>query len=530
MYKTLYDLVESTATFTQGSIVQAGAYQYEVTRKKTNLSDPTPAARVSTKSGWLLKPLLNALGSMTASAFGGDNFSHLPFSEKYSSSSAADDLLAYVKEVGCPGVFDVRISRREALVLPDSDQNYYFLDLLVPLPKLNSSVWGADEYMINVTGRNVTLHGPKLECMHRANGIRISSGSVYIDHAKIKSFTNVGVLFAGSAGNNVLFEPEITQIDSTDLPRFNVDSNYTGTCIKFTRPDDIVIGGISRWAGICVHFTDTATTCQLIRHHPYNGRPSIPNEVLPRKNPKLIRVDRGASNINIFDCYLDNGQIDLYTDSTRLRNNMFLCNTKAVEYTEKYVIGIHPSVANQGMPTRLDIDTYAVSNLPADFKFLDFRSSASAWWAVSMTPADIVGLTSGVVRVNGPEHSVITSPNTADGNVVSRTYKPVGTMQYIKQLGSGQEYTETYGSSYQLEINGVNRFRVNPSKGVSIGPAAPHSSAALDIQSSDGFLIVPRITSAARDNQTPIAGAIIYNTTINKFQGRIAGAWVDLNT
>jgi len=54
------------------------------------------------------------------------------------------------------------------------------------------------------------------------------------------------------------------------------------------------------------------------------------------------------------------------------------------------------------------------------------------------------------------------------------------------------------------------------------------------IQTLQGYLtqfgiLVPRLTTAQRNSiQSPIDGQIIYNTTLNKFQGRENGAWVNL--
>lgn len=42
-------------------------------------------------------------------------------------------------------------------------------------------------------------------------------------------------------------------------------------------------------------------------------------------------------------------------------------------------------------------------------------------------------------------------------------------------------------------------------------------------------IFVPRLTTAQRDAlQNVINGQLIYNTTLDKFQGREAGAWVNL--
>jgi len=54
------------------------------------------------------------------------------------------------------------------------------------------------------------------------------------------------------------------------------------------------------------------------------------------------------------------------------------------------------------------------------------------------------------------------------------------------------------------------------------------------IQTLQGYLtqfgiLVPQLTTAQRNSiQSPVNGQIIYNTTLNKFQGRENGAWVNL--
>lgn len=59
-----------------------------------------------------------------------------------------------------------------------------------------------------------------------------------------------------------------------------------------------------------------------------------------------------------------------------------------------------------------------------------------------------------------------------------------------------------------------------------IGTTSPATSAALDITSTTGALLVPRMTTTQRDAMTAIDGMIIYNTTASEFQSRKAGAWV----
>ncbi|NDF99774.1 MAG: hypothetical protein EB101_12860 [Chitinophagia bacterium] len=54
---------------------------------------------------------------------------------------------------------------------------------------------------------------------------------------------------------------------------------------------------------------------------------------------------------------------------------------------------------------------------------------------------------------------------------------------------------------------------------VGIGTATPNSAAALDINSTSKGLLMPRLTTAQRDAISPVAGLVIYNTSVEKFQG-----------
>lgn len=59
---------------------------------------------------------------------------------------------------------------------------------------------------------------------------------------------------------------------------------------------------------------------------------------------------------------------------------------------------------------------------------------------------------------------------------------------------------------------------------VGIGTTSPQG--ALDVSSTTGALIVPRMTTAQRDALTAVNGMIIYNTTTNQFNFYENGAWV----
>jgi hypothetical protein len=63
---------------------------------------------------------------------------------------------------------------------------------------------------------------------------------------------------------------------------------------------------------------------------------------------------------------------------------------------------------------------------------------------------------------------------------------------------------------------------------VGIGTSSPDTSALLDLSSTTGALIVPRMTTDQRNALTATAGMIIFNTTTSTFQGYTGSTWTDL--
>lgn len=61
-----------------------------------------------------------------------------------------------------------------------------------------------------------------------------------------------------------------------------------------------------------------------------------------------------------------------------------------------------------------------------------------------------------------------------------------------------------------------------------IGTLAPVTSAALEIVSTTGALLPPRMTTTQRDALTPVNGMILYNSTANQLQGYVGGSWASL--
>jgi hypothetical protein len=87
------------------------------------------------------------------------------------------------------------------------------------------------------------------------------------------------------------------------------------------------------------------------------------------------------------------------------------------------------------------------------------------------------------------------------------------------------------GSSSPITFyrDSVNPTMIIDSSGnVGIGTMTPATSAILDITSTTGALLLPRMTTTQRDALTAVNGMLIYNSTDNKFQGYENGAWANL--
>ena len=85
-------------------------------------------------------------------------------------------------------------------------------------------------------------------------------------------------------------------------------------------------------------------------------------------------------------------------------------------------------------------------------------------------------------------------------------------------------YAKTSGSTQNFEqvlVNGNNANGNNlvNTGTIGVGTATPNASAAVDISSTTGSLLLPRMTTAQRNNLTAAEGMMIYNTTETQYQG-----------
>jgi hypothetical protein len=100
------------------------------------------------------------------------------------------------------------------------------------------------------------------------------------------------------------------------------------------------------------------------------------------------------------------------------------------------------------------------------------------------------------------------------------------TDNYLSTLAS-YEYSSNQWIFY---TNSAERIRIDAAGRVGIGTSAPDASSLLDVTSTTGGVLFPRMTGTQRDAiGSPANGLVLYNTTTNKLQVRAAGAWVDLH-
>lgn len=99
--------------------------------------------------------------------------------------------------------------------------------------------------------------------------------------------------------------------------------------------------------------------------------------------------------------------------------------------------------------------------------------------------------------------------------------KPILTMLNDQPFGSANLLFD--GNSIKIQNSVV--ATISAGIAVGFGTAAPNSNSILDLTSTKGALLVPRMTTTQKNALTAVNGMIVYDSTLNKFQGYENGAW-----
>lgn len=388
--------------------------------------------------------------------------------------AALTKMVAQVKHVAnlgkyTGGVFDGNFLISQTLVL-DAAATWLFKGKLKA-----SGTFTINSFMIDIMALNGDLINLYLECNHRAAGVKASRGQTNISYPTVNRFKYRGISLESTVGGDTkVFLPSITQIFQSDVALWDDDANFDGDGIVLARADDEVIGGIIRYCGKPIRVLSTAKTSWITGVHPYNGRPPILDgngdvvSMNRRLDPKLIVVEAGASGINIQDCYLDNGQVDLYSPSVAIRNCRYLFNNQAVDVTNKYLIGVFAN--GQTSPYQLDIDCKMMDANPKkriigtpdtfeDIAQISYRSFGANSWTGVYTGFD--GNIPDAANITATAGRFTIFHREGSGDPFETFYKPDGFMRFAYRVGavSGNFAYQDWGPDTTSFGNGSFRFK-----------------------------------------------------------------------
>lgn len=130
-------------------------------------------------------------------------------------------------------------------------------------------------------------------------------------------------------------------------------------------------------------------------------------------------------------------------------------------------------------------------------------------------------ITSGAAQVTVGEGLLAESPSISNTSTIGTLYGA-----RIKSQKTGAAVTKGYG----VYAEGTSDLNVLAGR-TTIGSAAdPTASVALDVNSTTGALLPPRMTTTQKNALTPTAGMIVQDTTLGKLQQYQGSAWADIGT
>ncbi len=197
-------------------------------------------------------------------------------------------------------------------------------------------------------------------------------------------------------------------------------------------------------------------------------------------------------------------------------------------------------LASSVVQAKLDAATGAIvaggGNVTLDvtgIKFIEGSgNSNSLWWRTAAAPTTVfasifaarISSTTSVMNM-GVTAPVADTTAITDTVISANNSNARDTSLYLRKYGTSHATKADFGYAMFNASNGVSIFR-GPFPNAIVEPVA---SAALDVQSTTGAFIPPRMTTTEKNALTPTAGMVLWDTTLTKLQVYTGSAWVDLH-
>ena len=175
-------------------------------------------------------------------------------------------------------------------------------------------------------------------------------------------------------------------------------------------------------------------------------------------------------------------------------------------------------LANQAVGLRMIIQQGSIGGTSVYSETFAVTTNANGLVNVEIGNGSVLsGTFASIDWANGP-YFIETAVDAAGGTA----YSVMGTSQLMSVPYA--LYAKTSGSTQNLQqvlVNGNNANGNNlvNTGTIGVGTATPNASAAIDITSTTGSLLLPRMTTSQRNNLTAAEGMMIYNTTEMQYQG-----------
>lgn len=118
--------------------------------------------------------------------------------------------------------------------------------------------------------------------------------------------------------------------------------------------------------------------------------------------------------------------------------------------------------------------------------------------------------------------------NTYVGCAVGSTTLTTGSNNILIGTSSAVDAPASGTSNFLNIGNAIYATGLGGTVRVGITNSSPNAFAALDITSTLGALLIPRMTTTQKNAMTAVNGMLVYDITLNKFQGYENGAWASL--